>query len=212
MFKDRVSAGKQLAVALDKFRSENLLVVGIPRGGVVVAIEVAKALGAGLDLIIPRKIGAPGNQELAIGAVAGEGQVIINPELVAALNVPQDYIDRQEKREVEEIQRRRRLYLGNEAASDVAGKTVLLVDDGLATGYTALAGIRALRMRGPEKIVLAVPVAPKETLMKMRPEADEIVCLSVPEPFFAVGQFYEAFGQVSDGEVVAALEDFRSKF
>ncbi|MDP1808622.1 MAG: phosphoribosyltransferase family protein [Actinomycetota bacterium] len=210
MFQNRVSAGRQLAVALDGFRGENLLVLGIPRGGVLVAAEVAQALGAPLDLIIPRKIGAPGNEELAIGAVAGEGRAIINSGLVASLGVPEEYIKEQVKKAIDEIDRRRRRYIGDENAPDVGNKVVLLVDDGLATGYTALAAAKAVRMLGPRRIVLAVPVAPADAAARFEGVVDEFICLSTPEPFFAVGQFYSEFHQVTDEEVVSRLRELRA--
>jgi len=164
-----------------------------------------------LDVIIPRKLGAPGNEELAIGAVAGEGQVIINEQLVASLGVPPAYIDAQVNRQLEEIRRRRRLYLGDETrAAGVGNKIALIVDDGLATGYTALAAIQAVKAQNPAKTVLAVPVAPPETAARLAQEVDELVCLSTPEAFFAVGQFYSEFHQVTDEEVVTRLREFRA--
>jgi len=210
VFRDRVSAGRQLALALERFRGEDLLVLGIPRGGVLVAAEVAQALGARLDLIIPRKIGAPGNKEMAIGAVAGEGQVIINSGAVASLGVPEEYIDEQVKKAIDEIRRRRHLYVGDENTADVGNKIVLVVDDGLATGYTALAAIQVVRMLGPRLVVLAVPVAPSDTVARLKSLVDELVCLSMPEPFFAVGQFYSEFHQVTDEEVVSRLRELKA--
>jgi predicted phosphoribosyltransferase len=199
-----------LALALQKFQGEDLLILAIPRGGVVVASEVARALGAPLDLIMPRKIGAPGNEELAIGAVAGDGQVILNSALVASLGVSQEYIDERVKKEVEEIQRRRRRYLGDATGPNVGNKVVLIVDDGLATGYTALAAIKAVKMLKPRRTVLAVPVAPPETVGRLEGEVDELICLSTPEPFFAVGQFYSEFHQVTDEEVVSTLRELKA--
>jgi putative phosphoribosyl transferase len=210
MFKDRVSAGRQLAAALDKYKAEMPVVLGIPRGGVVIALEVARALGAPLDLVIPRKIGAPGNPELAIGAVAGEEQIFINSELIASLKISQSYIDSAVLKALEEIRRRRRLYLGEAEPIDPAGKTALIVDDGLATGYTALAAVQAVKPAGPARTVLAVPVAPAQTVARLSKEVDELVCLSTPEPFFAVGQFYEEFPQITDNEVVAGLKRARA--
>lgn len=210
MFQDRVSAGRRLALALEKFQGEDLVVLAIPRGGVVVASEVARALGAPLDLIMPRKLGAPGNEELAIGAVAGDGQVILNSGLVASLGVSQDYIEERVKKEVREIARRRRLYLGDATEPNVGNKVVLIVDDGLATGYTALAAVKAVKMLGPRRTVLAVPVAPSETVARLEGEVDELICLSTPEPFFAVGQFYSEFHQVTDEEVVSTLRELKA--
>lgn len=210
LFQNRISAGRQLAAALDGFRGEDLLVLGIPRGGVVVAAEVAEALGAPLDLIIPRKIGAPGNEELAIGAVAGEGRVIINSGLVASLGVPEEYIKEQAAAATDEIQRRRHRYAGDEKGPDVGNKVVLVVDDGLATGYTALAAVEAVRALGPRRIVLAVPVAPADAAARFKGVVDEFICLSTPDPFFAVGQFYNEFHQVTDEEVISRLIELKA--
>lgn len=210
MFQNRVSAGRQLAAALNRFRGEDLLVLGIPRGGVVVAAEVAEALGAPLNLIIPRKIGAPGNEELAIGAVAGEGRVIINSSLVESLGVPDEYIKEQAAAATDEIQRRRRRYAGDEKAPDVGNKIVLVVDDGLATGYTALAAVEAVRALGPRRIVLAVPVAPADAAARFKGVVDEFISLSTPDPFFAVGQFYNEFHQVTDEEVISRLSELKA--
>lgn len=210
MFQNRVSAGRQLARALEKFRGEDLIVLAIPRGGVVVAAEVAEALGAPLDLIIPRKIPAPGNEELAIGAVAGEGQVIINSGLVASLGVSDKYINEWVGKEIDEIQRRRHSYIGDEKAPDVGNKTILIVDDGLATGYTALAAVEAVRALGGKKVVLAVPVAPPDTVARLDKVVDELICLMEPAEFYAVGQFYSDFSQVTDREVVSRLRDYKA--
>ena len=206
MFKERASAGRELANSLEKFRDQNVLVIGIPRGGVIVAAEVADALNAPLDLIITRKIGAPGNEELAIGAVAGVGQVMLNSKLVEALNVSKDYIEERVEKAVAEIKRRRRLYLGELPSTNVGNKTVLVIDDGLATGYTALAAIEMLRTMKPQKIVLAVPVAPSETVASLMPEVDELIYLSMPREFLAVGQFYDEFHQVTDEEVIDRIK------
>ena len=206
MFEDRASAGRELARSLEKFRDQDVLVIGIPRGGVILAAEVADALNAPLDLIITRKIGAPGNEELAIGAVAGVGQVMLNSKLVEALNVSKDYIEERVEKAVAEIKRRRRLYLGELPSTNVGNKTVLVIDDGLATGYTALAAIEMLRTMKPQKIVLAVPVAPSETVARLTPKVDELVYLSMPREFFAVGQFYDEFHQVTDEEVIDRIK------
>lgn len=210
MFRDRASAGRKLAEALERFKKESPVVLGIPRGGVVVAAKVAAALECELDLIIPRKIGAPGNPELAIGAVAGEGRVIINEDLIAGLDVDREYLDKQIRRENEEIDRRRRLYLGDADPIDITGRTVLIVDDGLATGYTAVAAARAAGAANPAKMVLAVPVAPARTVAELEKEVDEVVCLSTPEPFFAIGQFFGDFSQITDDEVIETLNELRA--
>lgn len=187
------------------YKGQEAVILAIPRGGVIVAVEVQKALGAPLDLVIPRKIPAPGNPELAIGAVAGPGKVVISEELRRSLGVGRDYVDDQVRRQLQEIERRRQRYLDGKAPIPLEGKTAIIVDDGLATGSTAKAAIVATRAKRPGKIVLAVPVAPADTLDRLGREVDEAVCLSVPDLFYAVGQFYADFPQTSDEEVVDAL-------
>lgn len=209
MYQDRIDAGIQLAESLSSYKSRGVVVLAIPRGGVVVAAEVAKALEAPLDLVIPRKIGAPGNEELAIGAVAGTGQVIINEALAQSLSVSEDYLQRAILKELQEIKRRRRLYLGESKEYDLTGKTAILVDDGLATGSTAKAAIKATRSKQPAKLVLAIPVAPRDTVETISKMVDELVCLKIPGDFFAVGQFYYNFDQVNDAEVVEILSEFK---
>ncbi|MCL6473378.1 MAG: phosphoribosyltransferase, partial [Firmicutes bacterium] len=200
----------QLARRLEgKYRGSDAVVLAIPRGGVVVADEVAKALGLQLDIVIPRKIGAPGNPELAIGAVA-MGESIINEPLVRELGIPREYIESEISRQLEEISRRRKLYLGDRAPIPLQGRIAIVIDDGLATGYTALAAIHAIKRQNPKKIVLAVPVAPSDTCARLAQEVDELICLEVHELFFAVGQFYEVFDQVTDSEVIEILSRYRS--
>ncbi|MEW5705309.1 MAG: phosphoribosyltransferase [Actinomycetota bacterium] len=208
MFTDRVDAGRQLARRLEAYRETDAVVLAIPRGGVVVGDQVARALGLQLDLIIPRKIGAPGNPELAIGAIA-RGEPMINRSLVRELGVPESYIAEEAKRQMDEINRRQKLYLGDRAPIELQNRVVIIVDDGLATGYTALAAINAVRQQHPKKIVLAVPVAPVDTCERLRTEVDEIVCLEVHELFFAVGQFYEVFEQTTDDEVIEIMSRYR---
>ncbi len=210
MFKNRETAGRQLAMALSQFAEDDPVVLGIPRGGAIVAAEVAKMLDCAFDLIMPRKIGAPGNPELAVGAVAGDGQVLLNTVLIESLGVSPDYIEEEVEKAVNEINRRRRKYFGDAAPIDLRGRLALLVDDGLATGYTALAAIKAAKMAGPAKVVLAVPVAPKAAAADLAQEVDEFIALATPEPFLAVGQFYSVFPQVSDTEVVAKLQELRA--
>lgn len=210
MFQDRVQAGRRLADALEDFRDRDPLVLGLARGGVIVAAEVAAALGCEMDVVILRKIGAPGNPELAIGATAGEGRIAWNEALIAQLDVSSGYLKDAAARENEEVERRRRRYLGDTGAVDIAGRTVLMVDDGLATGYTALVAARAVRAADPAFLVLAVPVGPPGTVAELRTEVDEVVCLSTPETFFAVGQFYAEFAQTTDEEVVAKMEERRA--
>lgn len=176
----------------------------------MVGAEVARVLGASLDVVIPRKIGAPGNPELAIGAIAGDDVLVLNKDIAAQVGADEDYLVREKARQVEEIRRRREIYLGGRRGERLAGKTVVLVDDGLATGSTALAAARAVRREGPAKLILAVPVAPRETLDRFASEVDEMVCLYSPSFFYAVGQFYADFGQTTDEEVVATLAGLSS--
>lgn len=205
LFTDRAAAGARLA---ERLRYEDLpdgLVLGIPRGGVVVAAEVARALNLPLDIIVPRKIGAPRNPELAVGAVTQDGTAIYNEALLRRLHLKPADLAAEVDRQIEEIGRRMAAYRGSRSGPEVAGRTVVLVDDGIATGYTVLAALRSLRRAGAARIVLAVPVAPPETLANLEAEVDRIVCLESPREFYAVGQFYQDFGQTTDEEVVALL-------
>jgi len=205
IFEDRVDAGRRLAEALRKYRGEDVIVLAIPRGGVVVGFEVAESLGAPLDVIIPRKIGAPSQPELAIGAIAGDDVRVLDKETIGYLGASDEYVDAEVERQRKEIARRWRLYRGDRPFPAVEGKTVLLVDDGIATGYTTMAAARLLRKRRPKKLVLAVPVAPPEGAERLWPEVDELVVLEMPEPFFSVGSWYYAFEQTTDEEVIDLL-------
>lgn len=204
-FKNREEAGKTLAKALLEYKGKNPLVLAIPRGGVVIAYEVAKALSAPLDLIIPRKIGAPGNPELAIGAVTEDGTTVLNQSVVESLMVSKEYIELAKEEQIKEIKRRVKVYRGGSAPHDLEGKTVILVDDGIATGATVKAAINSIRKKRPRTIVVASPVGPPETVEELKKYADKIVCPVVYEPFFAIGQFYEDFSQVSDEEVTRLM-------
>lgn len=208
-FQDRTDAGRRLASALMRFRDSNPVVLALPRGGVVVGYEVARALDAPLDVLVVRKIGAPGQPELAAGAVAEGGEVLMNERVDEMLGLSEDDIRALAARELPEIERRVQRFRGGQGPVDVAGKTVILVDDGLATGTTARAAVRALRRRNPAKIVLAVPVGAPESVRDFESLVDEVVCLSQPYDFFAVGQFYHNFEQTTDDEVVELLERAR---
>jgi len=212
MFADRAEAGRRLAEALAYLKDRpDVVVKAIPRGGVVVGAEVAERLSAELDVVIPRKLGAPGNPELAIGAVAGDGTIVLNEDAVRALGVDEAYIKREAASQREEIERRTARFLGGRGARPVEGKTVVVVDDGLATGSTALAAARALRAEKPARLILAVPVAPADTVERFKGEVDEIVVLEKPSFFYAVGQFYEDFAQTSDEEVIEFLRKSREE-
>ncbi len=205
VFHDRVDAGKKLADKLSQYRSKDVVVLAIPRGGVVVGFEVASDLGAPLSVIVPRKMGAPENPELAVGAVTEEGDTYIDPNIVKSLGVTQSYIDEVKQQEVEEIKRRMKTYLGDRQRPELKGKTVILVDDGIATGATMKAAIRTLRRHNPAEVVVAVPVAPPETVERLKELADSVVCLETPSFFYAIGQFYREFDQVGDAEVIRLL-------
>ncbi len=201
-----MEAGKRLAEALLSHRGEDGVVLAIPRGGVVVGREVALALGFDLDVVVPRKLGAPHNPELAIGAVGPDGSVYTDEHLVSVLGVSSEYIKGRVEAELAEARRREAVYRRGRPPVPIEGRVVVVVDDGMATGSTATAALRAVRGRGAARVVLAVPVAPPESLRRMALEADEVVCLLTPEPFYAVGEWYEEFSQLSDEDVVRALE------
>ena len=206
-FRDRRHAGRELAERLVTEIEGPAVVLALPRGGVPVGLEIAKALGAPLDLVMVRKIGAPGQPELALAAVANgdHPELVVNRDVMRMAGVDEAWLEERKARELEEIARRRRRYLGDRARPRVAGRTAIVVDDGIATGATMLAALRAVRRAGPRELVLAVPVAPPDTIARLRPETDRILCLHTPRDFVAVGQFYEDFTQTSDEEVIAAL-------
>lgn len=201
-FADRRHAGKTLAAQLASYANRSdLLVLGLPRGGVPVAYEVARALHAPLDVFLVRKLGVPGDEELAMGAIASGGVRILNEEVTSRIHISDSTIDEVAGREQQELERRERLYRGDQAAPDVQGRTVILVDDGLATGSTMRAAAVAVRQMRPSKIIVAVPVAAAETCAELRSEVDDVVCGATPEPFMAVGAWYSDFEQTSDDEV-----------
>jgi len=204
-FRDRREAGRALAEALDGYRPRRPFVLAIPRGGIVVGYEVARTLEAPLDVIVPRKLRAPHNPELAIGAVAQDGSVYYDSPLVDTLKVPEDYLKGEIAFQMEEIRRRLAAYRGDRPPPVLEGRVAIVVDDGIATGSTMIAALRAVRGMRPAATVAAVPVAPPEGCESLRAEADEVVCLYTPVMFYAVGQFYEDFGQTSDEEAIALL-------
>jgi predicted phosphoribosyltransferase len=206
LFNDRVEAGKKLASELIDLTGTNSLVLAIPRGGVVVGYEVAHALSVPLDVIIPRKIGALHNPELAIGAVTEDGTIILDDKLVQYLEVPETYIKQESEKQCSEINRRLKLYRRDTPYPNLKNRNAILVDDGIATGSTIRAALASVRKKGAKTIVIAVPVAPPSTLKIMRKEADRVVCLRTPEPFHAIGEFYRVFNQTSDEEVVMLLK------
>jgi putative phosphoribosyl transferase len=206
IFANRTEAGRGLAWRLEKYADrDNVVVLGIPRGGVPVAFEIAQALHAPLDVFLLRKLGVPGQEEFAFGAIASGGVRVVDRQTLAALLISPAVVDAVTAREQQELQRREVTYRGDRPALSVTGKTVILVDDGIATGASLLAGIHALRELSPAKIVVAVPVAPAQAVERLAYEVDEIVCVATPEDFQAVGQFYDDFSQTSDEEVIALL-------
>lgn len=209
-YADRREAGRVLAGLLARYRHERPIVLGLPRGGVAVAAEIAGALGAPLDVLVARKVGAPTQPELAIGAVA-PGVQFFHPHYVRLLRLSARDQDRLAARARDEMDRRIRRFRGDGGLPDVKGRTVILVDDGVATGATALAGIRALRKADPKRIVVAVGVCPPETVAQLEEEADEVVCPLQPEPFEAVGLWFGQFDQVTDDEVVDLLNVARKE-
>jgi putative phosphoribosyl transferase len=211
-FRDRRDAGRALAEhpALASYRGRaDTIVLALPRGGVPVGYELARALDLPLDVFVVRKLGVPGHEELAMGAIAGVGTRVIEPDVVGRLGLDEETISDVAARERRVLEDRERLYRGDLPPIDIDGRTVILVDDGLATGSTVRAATRALRTRNPASIVVAVPVAPDETCREMGKEADDVVCASTPELFLAVSTAYERFGQTTDEEVVDLLERSR---
>jgi predicted phosphoribosyltransferase len=202
LFRNRAEAGRLLAGHLKEYANRaDVLVLALPRGGVPVAFEVAEALGAPLDVYVVRKLGVPGREELAMGAIATGGVRFINEEVVRHLGIPPEVIDVVAARESEELERREREFRGGRPAPDLRGRTVLLIDDGLATGSTMRAAAAALRRQGPTRIIVAVPVGAPQTCAEFRDVVDEVVCAMTPEPFHGVGQWYDDFTQTSDEEV-----------
>lgn len=205
-FRDRADAGQRLAEALDAFAGDDAVVLGLPRGGVPVAFEVADGLGLPLDVVVVRKVGAPNNPEFGVGAVGEEGVVLLNHATLDRLGLREKDLQAAVEDEQAELQRRLDRYRRGRPATEVKGRTALLVDDGVATGGSAKAAIRVLRERGAGKVVLAVPVGPPETIADLDQVTDEVVCLETPASFMAVGTWYRDFGQTRDEEVVELLE------
>jgi predicted phosphoribosyltransferase len=212
LFQNRTDAGRQLAEALFPYKARQPVILALPRGGVLVAAEIAASLDAPLDLLLVRKIGLPSEPELAMGAVAdGDDLTVIrNRDIIELAGVSEDEFDAVCRTERAEIERRRQHYLGDRARAEIKGQVTIIVDDGIATGATTLAAIRAVRARMPKEIVLAVPVAPLDVVGELRPEVEAIVCLDTPEHLDAIGYFYRDFRQVGDGEVIATLRRFPS--
>lgn len=209
LFEDREDAGRRLAERLRHYADENPVVFALPRGGVPVGFEVSRSLNAPLEVIVARKLGAPGQPEFGIGAVALGSVRVLNERAVQALGIPDDYLDRIAEKETAEAERRLRLFRGDLPYPDLSGRTAILVDDGLATGVTARAALFALRRMEPARLVLAVPVCAPQTLDLLRSETDDLVCLLTPADLEAVGLWYRNFTQVTDEEVIRLLEESR---
>ena len=205
LFADRVEAGKKLAEAMLKFKDKDVVILGIPRGGVVVANEVAKALGAPLDVVVTRKIEAPGEPEYALGAVTQEGDVIIDRQAAESLGATQEYLDDQVRKKREEVRERMERLRGNTPYPRLEGKVVVIIDDGIATGSSVGAAVMSVKKRHPKEIVVAVPVAPADAVETLAEQGAEVVCLETPGPFLAIGEFYRDFNQVEDLEVMRIL-------
>jgi putative phosphoribosyl transferase len=206
-FRNRTEAGQILARSLQKYKNRpDVLVLGLPRGGVPVAYEVARELNAPLDVFIVRKLGVPAHEELGMGAIATRGVRILHEGIVRELGIPQEVIDVVTQREQQELERRERLYRGNRPAPAIEGRTVIIVDDGLATGSSMKAAVQALRQQNPARLIVAVPTAPVETCEQLKQIADEVVCALTPEPFIAVGGSYGDFSQTTDEEVRDLIE------
>ena len=210
-FVDRRDAGRKLAGKLSRFRGERCVVFGLPRGGVPVGYEISRALRTPLDVFVSRKLGAPGQPEFGIGAVAAGGVRILNADVIRRLGIPDEYVERVTAREIAEVKRRLRFFRGGRPELKVVGRTAILVDDGLATGVTARAAVEALRLRKPQRLILAAPVCAAQTADLFRSRVDELVCLAAPPDLGAIGLWYKNFDQTTDEEVVQLLEKARSE-
>ncbi len=208
MFNNRKDAGEKLAERFIELRGENLSVVVVPRGGVVVGAEIAKTLGVPLEVVISRKIGSPFNPEVAIGAVTPDGEVMLNQRFMKAYNVEQRHLKPEIAAAKEELRRRLELYRQGQEPCSWEGRTIILVDDGIATGFTISATIEYIKRQRPQKLILAIPVAPIEVAEDFRTKVDDVVCLIAAEDFYAVGQFYQQFNEVQDQEVLALLKQY----
>jgi putative phosphoribosyl transferase len=206
LFNDRVEAGKKLAKALEPFRGSDVVILGIPRGGVVVANEVAETLGAPLDVVVTRKIEAPGEPEYALGAVTQDGEVIMDRQAAESLGASPEYLDDQIRKKREEVKERMERLRSDKPYPSLEGKVVIIVDDGIATGSSVGAAVISVRKRKPKDVIVAVPVAPRDAIEVLREDGTKVVCLETPGPFLAIGEFYSDFNQVEDMEVKRILD------
>ncbi len=211
LFQNRSEAGQLLAKELSDLRGKDVVVLAVPRGGVLVGYEISRSLDAPLDVYITRKLGAPGNEELALGAIASDGTVVLDPVLMRQLGVTQRYLEDEMERQRAEILRRLSLYRNQRSSLGIKGRIVVLADDGVATGATTMAALRALRKQEPAELILAVPVGPPDAIERLKAEADKVVCLETPEPFWAVGRFFVDWSQLSDQDVSDILSRRRAE-
>ncbi len=207
LFEDRMDAGKKLAKELSKYANRSdVLILALPRGGVPVAFEVAKELNVKMDVFIVRKLGVPGNEELAMGAISSDNALVLNEDIVRSFQIPERVINMAAENELKELKRRERTYRGDRPKPEISGSTVILIDDGLATGATMRAATSAIKTKNPAKIVVAVPTGAPDTCELFKKEVDEVICIATPEPFYGVGAWYGNFSQTTDEEVCELLD------
>lgn len=211
LFEDRIDAGKKLAKELSKYANRSdVLILALPRGGVPVAFEVAKELNVKMDVFIVRKLGVPGNEELAMGAISSDNVLVLNEDIVKSFQIPERVINMVAENELKELKRRERTYRGDRPKPEISGSTVILIDDGLATGATMRAAASAIKTKNPAKIVVAVPTGAPDTCELFKKEVDEVICIATPEPFYGVGAWYGNFSQTTDEEVCELLDKARA--
>lgn len=211
MFINRKDAGQKIAVNLEKFKDENPIVLAIPRGGIPIAYETIKKFGFEWDFIIPRKIGLPHNKEIAIGAISLDGSYLFNERYINMLNISEEYIKEEISKQIEEIKRRLNKYKGNDNFPNVKNKTVIIIDDGIATGFTIQVAIASIKKHGAKKIILAVPVAPYDTISVLEKIIDEVICLLIPHEFHSVGFYYNDFKQTTDDEIFNLIYELNKR-
>ncbi|MBW6409369.1 phosphoribosyltransferase [Clostridium weizhouense] len=209
MFIDRKDAGEQLSINLKKFKDENPIVLAIPRGGIITAYETIKKFKFEWDLIIPRKISLPYNKEVAIGAVSLDGTYLLDERYIDMLNISKEYIQNEMFQQIDEIKKKLNKYKGNENFPDVKNKTVIIIDDGIATGFTIQAAIKSIKKHDAKKIILAIPIAPQNTISMLEKIVDEVICLFIPYDFYAVGSYYENFEQTTDEEIFNVINELK---
>jgi len=212
LFRDRTEGARRLAREFSGLTLKNPIILAIPRGGVVTGFELARQIGGELDIVVSRKLGAPGQPELAVGAVMHDGTILINEEVVRYVNASDEYVGEEKNRQIAEAKRRMRAYRGDRPYPTLRDRSVIIVDDGVATGATMIAAVGWAKSQGAREVVAATPVAPQETIEKLQDAADRVVCPQMPQPFFAIGQFYEEFPQVEDREVMELLQRRRREF